>query len=68
MNRAVVTSAKPKQQNAPECIAARKAEIAQLIEKLQVKVAATPDNGQWGHAGDLGYYIEQLKNALGENG
>ena len=40
--------------------------MGELAERIDAKVASKALN--WGHAGDLGYYREQLRNILGHNG
>lgn len=49
-------------------IADRKAEAARLVAKLQGMIASVPADGSWGQAGDLGHYIEQLQELVGERG
>jgi hypothetical protein len=54
----------------PATIEIRVAKIESLIEELRSKVAkdATSKDLNWGHAGNLGHYIEVLEDLLGHNG
>ena len=40
--------------------------MGELAERIDTKVASKELN--WGHAGDLGYYRERLRDVLGYNG
>ena len=53
-----------------ETLASRLAEIKTLIAELEKKatVDATAENPNWGHAGNLGYYVNRLHDILGHNG
>lgn len=40
--------------------------MGELTERIDTKVASKDLN--WGHAGDLGFYRERLRDVLGYNG
>lgn len=60
MNNASRTAVKKSALSAKETIAARKANLAAMIVKLQARIAAVPDDGNWANAGDLGWFEETL--------
>lgn len=62
-------SPRRREPTAAELVKARKAEAARLIAKLQAKIAAVPDDTKnYGFAGDLGFYVEQLAIMVDELG
>lgn len=47
----------------------RHAEAHRLIDKLTDMVdGINPDTADWGHAGDLGYVVDRLREITGEAG
>ena len=63
------TKKNEKQQTAAETYAARKADIASLLDLIQQEIEANAaeaakDLGNWGYAGSLGHVRSELKNIL----
>lgn len=50
-------------------LTARHMEAHELLERVAAMVdSVDPDTADWGHAGDLGYIVERLRDITGDNG